>query len=110
MLASGGVVDSVFAVLDLRKARSLRRAQDWPVVEGSIIHIGEQRDENGCEKVTITYSYTVQNQLYAGSESFTVRQDREAAQFKAAFSDGTIRVHYRPDNPDISVPHLQRAR
>ena len=105
-----GLVVSVSAAFELRKARRLRLAQDWPVVEGSVTHIDERRDEYGFMTMTITYCYAVQGERYAGSESFTFRQDQEAERFKATCTDGVIRVHYRPDNPEVSAPHLQRAR
>jgi hypothetical protein len=110
MLAIGGIVVSVMAGFELQKARNLRQAQDWPAVEGSIIHLSEQRDHNGLLIVTITYYYAVQDERYAGSESFKFRQDEEVARFKAAYSEGIIKVHYRPDRPEMSAPHLEQAR
>jgi len=109
MAAILGIVVSVIAVFDLRKARNLRLAQDWPVIHGSIVHIGEQRDD-GILNVTITYTYVVQGEWYAGSGSFKFRQDKEAVRFKAAYTDGTIQVHYRPDKPEISAPDLRQSR
>jgi hypothetical protein len=105
-----GIVVSVSAAFDLRKARSLQRAQDWPVVEGSVVHIDERREEYGLNTVTITYVYAVRGERYAGNASLPFRQAEEAERFKATCAEGVVRVHYRPDNPEVSAPHLQRAR
>jgi hypothetical protein len=105
-----GLAACVSAAFDLWKARNLRLAQGWPISTGSIIHIGELRDDDGVIEVTITYDYAVQNERYAGHESFKFTNDRESARFKIKYADGTIKVHYRPDKPELSKPDLQPSR
>ncbi len=107
MLAIVGIVVSATAALIVRKARNLQLAQDWPVVEGRIVHIGDPHEDGGIFKVPITYTYSVRDERYAGTESLSFRQDEDAARFRTAYTDGTINVHYRPDNPEISAPDLQ---
>ena len=102
LVAAFGIVVSGMAISDVRKARRLKRAKDWPVVEGSVLHIGESRDVNKALNVTLTYTYRVEGELYGGSESFVFPKDEDAERFKAGIGS-VVKVHYRPGEPEDSV-------
>ena len=84
----------------------MNRAAEWPIAEGYVAQIEETRDENGFLKVTLAYTYKVQNKRFVGRETFTFSRDDEAARFEAGCKHRSVRVHYRPEKPQVSV--LQR--
>lgn len=55
MAGLGGIAVSAMAIFDLRKARMLTQARDWPVAEGCVLHTGQSRDADGVLKVTLSY-------------------------------------------------------
>jgi len=85
------------------KRRKLERAAQWPTVEGYIAQIEENRDDNGFWKVTLAYTYKVEDKRYVGRETFTFIRDGEAGRFEAGCRQRSVRVHYRPEKPQISV-------
>jgi hypothetical protein len=101
-----GIVVCAMWVSDVWKAKRLKQARDWPAVEGSVVHVGESRDDWGV-KVTLTYTYRVQGKLYAGGQSFVFRKDEDAVRFKDRCKDRVARVHYHPNKPDVSVLALE---
>lgn len=106
LVALLGTVVSAMGVFDIWKAKRLKQARDWPAVEGSVVHVGESRDDWGV-KVTLTYTYRVQGKLYAGGQSFVFRKDEDAVKFKDRCKERVARVHYRPNKPDVSVLALE---
>ncbi len=108
LAAAVGIFVSVMAVFDAWKAKRLKQARDWPVVEGSVVHVHELRDDNEV-KVTLTYTYRVQGKLYAGSQSFVFRKDEDAVRFKDRCRERAVQVHHRPDKPDVSVLVLEET-
>jgi hypothetical protein len=93
------------SVLCLRwwKKRRLSTAANWPITEGFIAQLEERRDDNGFMIVTLAYTYKVEDERYVGRESFPFVRDEDAAKFEAGCRQRTVRVHYRPDKPNISV-------
>lgn len=108
LLAAWGIVLWATVVPHIWEAIRRKQADDWPVVEGSVVHVGESRDTWEV-KVTLTYTYRVQGKLYAGSQAFFFRKGEDAACFKDKRKEGTAQVHYRPDKPDVSVLALGGA-
>ena len=99
-----GIGVCVMAVFDVRKARQLRQARDWPTTEARVINLHQPPDWNGFPKVTLGYTYKVDGERYGGSDSFVFRKTEDAARFEEAYREGTVfHVHYRPDKPDVSV-------
>ena len=93
-------------VFDVWKAKRLKQARDWPVVEGSVVHVHEIRDDNAV-KVTLTYTYKVQDEGYYGSQSFAFTKDEDAVRLKHRCEERVVRVHYHPDKPEVSVLALE---
>jgi hypothetical protein len=85
------------------KARRLRNAAHWPIAQGYVAQIEENRDDNGFLVVTLAYTYKVEDERYAGRESFPFVRDEDAARFEAGCRERTVLVHYRPDKPEVSV-------
>ena len=86
-----------------RKVRRLRSSADWPVADGYVAQIEEKRDDNGFLVVTLAYTYKVADERYVGRESFPFIRDEEAARFEAGCKERSVRVHYRPDKPNVSA-------
>ena len=103
MAGLGGIAVSVIAIFELKKARMMKQAQDWPVAEGSVLHTGQNRDADGVLKVTVTYTFRVHDERFGGCESFTFTSEEDAERFESGCRERTLRVHYRQGNPDISV-------
>jgi hypothetical protein len=106
LAAAGGIIASSMGVFGVWKAERLKRARDWPAVEGSVVHVGETRDDSGA-KITLTYTYRVQGKVYAGSQSFVFAKDEDAARFKDRCKEQKVQVHYRPERADVSVLALE---
>ena len=103
LVAVWGIVVSAMGVFDVWKAKHLKQARGWPVVQGSVVHVHEIRD-NSEVKITLTYTYKIQDKRYGGSRQFVFTKDEDAARFKERCKEGVVRVHYRPNKPDASVP------
>jgi len=101
-----GIVASAMGVFDVWKAKRLKQARDWPVVEASFVHLHEFRDDDEV-KVTLTYAYKVQDKRYGGSQSFVFTKDEDAVRFKERCKEPVVWVHYHPDKPDVSVLVLE---
>lgn len=86
-----------------RKLRRLQTSGNWPVADGYIAQIEDKRDDNGFLVVTLAYTYKVADQPYVGRESFPFIRDEDAALFEAGCKERSVRVHYRPDKPNISA-------
>lgn len=106
LAAASGVVASAMGVFGVWKAKRLKRARNWPSVEGSVVHVHEIRVENGV-KLTLAYWYKVQDKRHWGSKSFVFTKDEDAVRFKNGCKEGVVRVHYHPDKPDVSVLALE---
>lgn len=85
------------------KQRRLNRAVEWPTAEGYVAQIKQIRDDNGLLKVTLAYTYKVQDKRFVGRETFTFIRDDEAARFEAGCKHRSVRAHYRPGKPQVSV-------
>ena len=101
MAAIWGTIVCVMCVSDVWKAKRLKQARDWPVVEGSVVHVQEVRGQSAVE-ITLSYNYKVQERRYGGHQSLTFRKDEDAARFKKLCEEPTVQIHYRPDKPDVS--------
>jgi len=86
-----------------RAVRRLQTSADWPTVEGYVAEVEDNRDENGFLVVTLGYTYKVADERYVGRESFPFIRDDDAAHFEAGCKQRPVRVHYRPDKPDVSA-------
>jgi hypothetical protein len=98
-----GIAVSAMAVFDLRKASMAKQARGWPLAEGRVLHIGQSRDPDGVLKVTLTYTYKVDGERFGGSESFTFTSKGKAERFEFGCSERILKVHYRPDKPELCV-------
>ncbi len=109
-----GVAFSAVPVFELRKARMgkqarerrakmLKEAQDWPVADGFVYYTGQSRDVDGVRRVTLTYTYKVHKEGFVGSESFPFTSEEDAERLESGCKGGKVRVHYRPDKPEICV-------
>jgi len=85
------------------RARRLRTSEDWPIADGYIAQIEENRDRNGFLVVTLAYTYKVADERYVGRESFPFIRDEDAARFEDGCKERSVRVHYRPDKPSVSA-------
>jgi hypothetical protein len=103
MAGLGGIAVSAMAIFELRKARIVKQAQDWPVAEGCVLHTGHSREADGVLKVTLTYTYKVHDERFGGSESFTFTSEDDAERFESGCRERKLRVHYRQDEPEICV-------
>lgn len=86
-----------------RKVRRLRSSANWPIADGYIAQIEEKRDDNGFLVVTLAYTYKVADERYVGLESFPFLRDEDAARFGGGCKERLVRVHYRPDKPNVSA-------
>jgi len=102
LVALLGTVVSAMGVFDIWKAKRLEQARDWPVVEGSVVHVHGIPGDNEV-KVTLAYTYKVQDKRYGGSQSFVFTKNEDAVRFKNRCKEGVVQVHYHPDKPDMSV-------
>jgi len=91
------------AIFDLRKARMLKQARDWPLAEGYVLNTSQIRDADEVLKVTMTYTYKVNGERFGGSESFTFSNEQDAERFESGCKERKLNVHYRQDKPEICV-------
>lgn len=103
MAGLGGIAVSAMAIFDLRKARMVKQARDWPVAEGCVLHTGQTRDADGILKVTLTYTYKVDGERFGGSESFTFTSEDDAERFESGWKERKLTVHYRQERPEICL-------
>ena len=103
MAGLGGIAVSAVAIFELRKARMVKQARDWPVAEGCVLHTSQSRDADGVLKVTLTYTYKVHDERFGGSESFTFTSEDDAERFESGCGERKLKVHYRQDKPEICV-------
>jgi Protein of unknown function (DUF3592) len=100
----GGVV-CIMAAFEVRKRKRREQARNWPTTEGYVTAVTETRDGDSL-KVTLSYTYKVQDERYGGSEEFVFSKDKAAVHFEARFEgkgrEG-VKVHYQPDKPEMSV-------
>jgi hypothetical protein len=85
------------------KVRRLRTSSNWPVADGYVAQVEEKRDDSGLLVVTLAYTYKVADERYVGRESFPFLRDEDAARFEAGCKERSVRVHYRPDKPNVSA-------
>jgi len=103
MAGLGGIAVSAMAIFEVRKARMVKQARDWPVAEGCLLHTSQSRDADGVLKVTLTYTYKVHDERFGGSESFTFTSEDDAERFESGCRERKLKVHYRQDEPEICV-------
>lgn len=102
-IALWGIVVCVLAVFDVRKARQLKEAHDWPVAEGRVLGTGQSQNEHGCIRVTLTYTYKIHDERYGGSEFFLFTNAQDADRFETDCKERALKLHYRADKPEVSV-------
>jgi hypothetical protein len=95
-----GIAVSAAAIFDLRKARRLKQARDWPVAEGFVLHSGQRRDADGVLKVTLSYIYKVHEEEFDGSESLTFTS-KDDAEFESRCRERKLKIRYQQDKPEI---------
>jgi Protein of unknown function (DUF3592) len=98
-----------FKVAYHQRKRMLTIAATWPAVDGYIAQVEEKPDHDGLI-VTLAYTYEVDGERHAGRESFPFGRDEDAARFENGFRERTVKVHYRPDKPHVSVLDLENTR
>ena len=81
-----------------------RNAAQWPTAQGHVAHVHVEQiadDRNAIfAVVTLTYTYTVENERYVGRECFSFHSGmKDAARFKAGCKDRTVPVHIGATNP-----------
>ena len=94
---------SVVSGMAISEALRLIHARDWPATEGRISGISRSGGSNGTVKVTVTYTYRVHEELYGGIEELEFTNAEDAQRFENAGRERTVRIHYRPDKPEVSV-------
>ena len=72
------------AVFDAVKAKRVQQAWNWPTTERYVTAVSENRDGD-ILRVTLTYTYKVQDERYGGSEAFVFTNDKDAVRFEARF-------------------------
>jgi hypothetical protein len=102
-IASWGIVVCVLAVFDVRKARQLKEVRDWPVAEGRVLGTGQSQNEDGRIRVTLTYTYKINDEQYGGSEFFLFTNAEDADRFEVECKEHAVKLHYRADKPEVSV-------
>ena len=103
MAGLGGIAVSAVAIFELRKARMVKQAREWPVAEGYVLHSSQSRGADGVLKLTLSYAYTVHGEEFDGSESFTFTSKDDAERFESRCRERKLKVHYQQDNPKICV-------
>ena len=91
-----------FKAAHYRRRRNPPLTATWPVVEGYIAKVEENGDGN-FPVITLAYTYVVEGERYAGTESFAFVRDDEAVKFENGCRERTVKVHYRSDKPSVSV-------
>ena len=105
---------SAMAVLDLRKARVLKKAQErkarmwnqarhWPVAEGFVLHTRQSREGDGVLRMIVTYMYKVQDEEFVGSDAFAFTNENDAKRFESRCREQKLKVHYQQDKPEVCV-------
>lgn len=103
MSGLGGIAVSAIVISELRKARMMKQAQDWPVAKGRVLGNGQSCDADGIFTMTLTYTFKVHDERFGGHESFPFTSEDDAERFESGCRERTLTVHYRQDNPDICV-------
>ena len=103
MAGLGGIAVSAVAIFELRKARMVKQAREWPVAEGYVLHSSQSRGADGVPKVTLTYTYNVHDERFGGSESFTFTSEDDAERFESGCRERKLKIHYGQDEPEICV-------
>lgn len=103
MVGLMGIGVSAAAIFDLRKAKMLEQARDWPVAEGLVLHTGQSREAHGVLKVSLSYLYKVHWEEFFSDESFTLRSEDAAKRFESTCRERKLKVHYQQDKPEICV-------
>jgi hypothetical protein len=93
----------VLAVFNVRKARQLKEAHDWPVAEGRALGTSQSQNEDGRIRATLTYTYKIHDERYGGSEFFVFTNAEDADRFEAKCKERAVKLHYRADKPGVSV-------
>jgi hypothetical protein len=84
-------------------SRRVQKSTDWPMVQGYISQAVQGRDGSRLPIVTLTYTYKVNGERYAGSEIFDFQRDETASLFTKECKDREVEVHYRPSRYTESV-------
>jgi hypothetical protein len=103
LVALWGIVVCVLAVFDVRKARQIKEARDWPVAEGRVLGTNQSRNDDGRIRVTLTYTYKIHDERYGGSEFFLFTKVEDADRFEAECKERAVKLHYREDKPERSI-------
>lgn len=95
------------AVWLVREVRS-RRAQSWPVVEGTVESTTVRVDgygRNQHEIAEVNYSYKVEGAFYSGAHEVG-----SESEFEAFPKLSRVLVHYKPSNPSVSFLDREDVR
>jgi hypothetical protein len=109
-----GIGVSAVAIVDLRKARTSKRAREtqarmlkeargWPIAEGFVLRASRSRDADRVPKVSLSYLYKVHDEELLGGESLTFKSENDAERFESRCRERKLKVHYQQDKPEISV-------
>jgi hypothetical protein len=110
------LVGAAAIYLGLANARVARASVDWPAVDGEIVRSGIQEERittrSGPPSLThravVVYTYSAGGVRYEGNRvafgEYATSDPEDAAQIVNRYPTGTaVRVHYRPDDPAVSV-------
>ena len=83
-----------------------RHAHSWPSAQGTILSTQVQRSTDSYVQpwvASLTYSYVVNGEYYAGSYRIRARSERRADGKVAGWKGRMVVVRYSPDKHDLSV-------
>jgi hypothetical protein len=114
MVGLVGIAVSAAALLDLRKARALKKTQerkaemskqarDWPLAKGFVLHAGQSRHADGVLQVALSYLYKVHDEEFCSGESFAFTNKDDAERFESRCRERKLKVRYQNDKPEICV-------
>ena len=114
MVGLMGIGVSAAALLDLRKARTLKQAREqkarmleqargWPVAEGFVLRTAQSPEADGVLKVSLSYLYKVYDEEFLGGESFTFKSEDDVERFEFRCRAQKLKVRYQQDKPEICV-------
>jgi len=84
--------------------RRSRSRSCWPEIAGIVQYCGPERDSLfGRHYIVFGYAFKANGRRYAGFFALATDQGDSAATFQKQATGITVRVRYKPDNPDVSL-------
>ena len=95
------------ATLEYRSWRKWREAESWPTTMATIETKEVRRVQTGKSPqhfvAELAYSYSVEGEFYSGFYKKPFDSEIDAWEFADSLSGKSVPIHYKPDNPAISV-------